>query len=268
MARQLPPRQERMGASRASPEGYETVATGLLLDRGKPREHLSAAPGRAPAGQAFPASVRECVRRLFNVGAAVVLLLVASPLMLLIGLAIKLTSAGPVLFVNERVGLNRRNGTCPRPDCRRRSDKGGKLFRMYKFRTMRANAGNSDQIWARPEDPRVTPVGRVLRRYRLDELPQLINVLRGDMNVVGPRPEQPDIYGHLREEIDRYEDRQRVRPGITGWAQVNHHYDLSVDDVRKKVEMDLEYIERQSVGEDLRIMLRTVPVVVFKQGAW
>jgi len=257
-----------MGASRASPEGYETGAPGLLLDRGKPRDHLSAAPSRAAAEQAFPAPVRESVRRLLNVGAAVVLLLVATPLMLLIAVAIKLTSAGPVLFVNERVGFNRRNGRCPRPDCRRRSDKGGKLFGMYKFRTMRAEAGNGDQVWAQPDDPRATSLGRILRKYRLDELPQLINVLRGDMNVVGPRPEQPGIYARLREEIDRYEDRQRVRPGITGWAQVNHHYDLSVDDVRKKVQMDLEYIERQSVGEDLRIMLRTVPVVVFKKGAW
>ena len=115
---------------------------------------------------------------------------------------------------------------------------------------------------------RVTPIGRVLRTYRLDEVPQLWNVLRGDMNVVGPRPEQPQIFAHLRTQIEHYADRQRVRPGITGWAQINHCYDRSVGDVRRKVAYDLEYLARHSVLEDLKIMVRTVPVVVFKRGAW
>jgi lipopolysaccharide/colanic/teichoic acid biosynthesis glycosyltransferase len=114
----------------------------------------------------------------------------------------------------------------------------------------------------------VTPVGRVLRKYRLDELPQLFNVLKGDMNIVGPRPEQPEIFMKLRDEVERYGDRQRVLPGITGLAQINLHYDMSVDDVRKKVKFDLEYAARQSALEDLRTMVRTVPVVLFRRGGW
>ena len=114
----------------------------------------------------------------------------------------------------------------------------------------------------------MTAVGRILRKYRLDELPQLVNVLRGDMNIVGPRPEQPRIFAELREQIPHYQMRQRVRPGITGWAQVNQGYDDSLDNVRQKVAYDLEYLRRHSVVEDLRILARTVPVVVFRRGAW
>src|SRR2546426_227598 len=112
------------------------------------------------------------------------------------------------------------------------------------------------------------PVGGVLRKLRLDELPQLFNVLMGDMNVVGPRPEQPTIFVYLREQIEGYQRRQRVRPGITGWAQVNQGYDTTVGDVRRKVGYDLEYIGRQSVFEDLRIMLRTAPVMLLRRGGW
>ena len=118
------------------------------------------------------------------------------------------------------------------------------------------------------DDHRVTQVGRVLRRFRLDELPQLINVLKGDMNIVGPRPEQPAIFVYLREQIEGYQRRQRVRPGITGWAQVNQGYDTSIDDVRRKVRYDLEYIRRQSPFEDLKIMAHTLPVMAFRQSGW
>jgi lipopolysaccharide/colanic/teichoic acid biosynthesis glycosyltransferase len=124
------------------------------------------------------------------------------------------------------------------------------------------------QVWATPTDPRVTRLGRILRLYRLDELPQLVNVLLGDMDVVGPRPEQPAIFTRLRAQVDSYQKRQSVRPGITGWAQINLKYDSSVADVRKKLEYDLEYIRRRSCTEDLRIMVRTLPVVAGKQGAW
>ena len=126
----------------------------------------------------------------------------------------------------------------------------------------------SEQVWASPDDPRVTSVGRVLRKYRLDELPQLINVLLGDMNIVGPRPEQPKIVVDLQQQINAYNMRHKVRPGITGWAQINHHYDRSIEDVRRKVSLDLEYIRRRSLSEDLKIMLRTVPVVVLRKGGW
>jgi lipopolysaccharide/colanic/teichoic acid biosynthesis glycosyltransferase len=211
----------------------------------------------------------EGLRRALNLTVAAVGLVVATPFMALIALAIKLTSRGPVFYTQTRVGIDRRAEGLPPGNSRRRADCGGKPFRIYKFCTMTpaARPTERDEVWARPDDPRITPVGRILRSYRLDELPQLINVLRGDMNVVGPRPEQPTIFARLRVEIDRYDERQRVRPGITGWAQVNHRYDQSVDDVRRKLAFDLEYIARQSFLEDLRIMMRTVPVVLGKLGA-
>ena len=140
---------------------------------------------------------------------------------------------------------------------------------MYKFRSMRVDAEKNGQaVWAMKRDPRVTLVGRVLRRTRLDELPQLYNVLKGDMNIVGPRPERPTIFADLRATIPEYPMRQRVKPGITGWAQINQSYDACVDDVRRKVKYDLEYVQRQGLVEDLRIMSMTVPVMLFGRGGW
>ncbi len=202
-------------------------------------------------------------RRIFNVVVALIGLLVLWPVMLVIAILVKLTSPGPVFYTQTRVGVDRR----AKDDAgffRRRIDYGGRLFTIYKFRTMRVAPPTATQVWASKGDPRITPIGRILRKYRLDELPQLINVLRGEMNVVGPRPEQPDIFMQLREQIDRYQDRQRVLPGITGWAQVNQTYDSCLDDVRRKVQFDLEYARRQSVWEDVRIMARTLPVVAFR----
>jgi len=129
-----------------------------------------------------------------------------------------------------------------------------------------AEAGTG-AVWAAHHDPRVTPVGNFLRKTRLDELPQLINVVLGDMNIVGPRPERPSIFAELRENIDGYQLRQQARPGITGWAQINHSYDTSIDDVRVKIQLDLEYLARQSLAEDLKIMMRTLPVMIFKRGS-
>lgn len=217
------------------------------------------------------APVREDVpRRVLSFAVASVALLLIAPLWLAIALAIKLSSDGPVFYTQTRVGINRRR-RMPRGGRYRTTDLGGKPFRIYKFRTMIPNVPGPDdpkEVWATPHDPRVTRIGRFLRLYRLDELPQLINVLLGDMDVVGPRPEQPTIFQRLREEIDHYQERQRVRPGITGWAQINQQYDSSIDDVKRKLDYDLEYIDRKSVLEDLRIMVRTMPVVVGKQGAW
>lgn len=138
---------------------------------------------------------------------------------------------------------------------------------MYKFRTMTEGADRMGEVWASPEDPRVTRFGRFLRRYRLDELPQFFNVLKGDMNIVGPRPEQPQIFAELKEKIHEYPRRQKVLPGITGWAQVNQSYDQSLDDVKSKVELDLQYMERRSPVEDLKIMAHTIPVMLKKQGS-
>lgn len=209
----------------------------------------------------------ERPRRALNVAAAGIGLVVAAPLMLAIAALIKLTSRGSVLYSQTRVGIDTRHPARSGGNGRRRVDHGGRPFTIYKFRTMAPSSGEA-QIWARPDDPRVTPIGRILRKYRLDELPQLFNVLRGDMNLVGPRPEQPKIFAELRQQVPGYEWRQRVRPGITGWAQINQQYDTSIEDVRRKVAYDLEYVTRQSLLEDLKIMVRTVPVMVFKQGAW
>jgi lipopolysaccharide/colanic/teichoic acid biosynthesis glycosyltransferase len=138
---------------------------------------------------------------------------------------------------------------------------------MIKFRTMYVNHdAGQPQVWAKKDDPRITPVGRVLRAFRLDELPQLLNVIRGEMNIVGPRPEQPQIFKELRAEIGRYSSRQRVLPGITGWAQVNNGYDQSFTDVERKLTYDLEYIRRCSPGEDMKIMAKTIPVVLQRKG--
>jgi lipopolysaccharide/colanic/teichoic acid biosynthesis glycosyltransferase len=140
---------------------------------------------------------------------------------------------------------------------------------IYKFRTMRVGAETRHgAVWATKGDARVTSVGGLMRKLRLDELPQLFNVLIGDMNIVGPRPERPSIFSRLRVDIDDYPLRQRTRPGITGWAQINQSYDTSFDDVRRKVRYDLEYLQRQGVREDLKIMAKTVPVILFRKGGW
>ena len=200
---------------------------------------------------------------------AVLALLAAAAGAPVMAVLVKLTSRGPVFYPQERVGLDRRTPARTQHNHRRSQDLGGRPFTIYKFRTMRVDAEqHSGAVWAREHDPRVTPVGRVLRQYRLDELPQLLNVLRGEMNIVGPRPERPTIFAELREHIAEYPLRQRAKPGITGLAQINHHYDRSLDDVRTKVSYDLEYIRRQSLREDLRIMLKTIPVILLRRGGW
>ena len=207
--------------------------------------------------------------RAVNFVLAAIALFVALPLLLLIAIAIKFTSRGPVLYTQERVGLDRRTPGVNPGNHRRTRDIGGKPFTIYKFRTMRVDAeAQSGAVWATQNDPRVTPVGRFLRQYRLDEIPQLLNVMRGEMNIVGPRPERPTIFAELREHIKEYPLRQKAKPGITGLAQIYHHYDRSLDDVRTKVRFDLEYIRRQSLGEDLMIMLKTIPVILFRRGGW
>jgi len=209
------------------------------------------------------------VRRSINVMAALVLLILASPIMLAVALAVRLSSPGPVLFTQPRVGLDRRRHVPGAPeDPRRKEDIGGKVFRIYKFRTMVHQPPEvRKEVWASQDDPRITSVGRILRKFRLDELPQLFNVIRGDMNLVGPRPEQPGIFQELRKEINGYESRQRVLPGITGLAQVKQSYDQSLDDVRRKVALDLTYVEEESPIRDVQIMAQTIPVVLFGRGA-
>ena len=212
---------------------------------------------------------RRRARRGVNVLAALILLVLASPVMLLAALLIKLTSPGPVFFTQTRIGLDRRRDESGSPaDPRRSSDLGGRPFEILKFRSMTYQPPEErEQVWASPTDPRITPVGKYLRKFRIDELPQLLNVLRGDMNLVGPRPEQPAIFGELRESIEEYQARQRVLPGITGLAQVNLAYDSDLNSVRKKVKLDLEYAVKECPLQDLRIMAKTVPVVLLGKGS-
>lgn len=209
------------------------------------------------------------LRRPLNVLAAAVLIVLTAPLMLVIAALVRLTSRGPAIYMQPRVGLDRRvdrgQGSI---NPRRIRDLGGRVFTMYKFRTMYVqDDAQPQQVWASEDDPRITPVGRVLRAFRLDELPQLFNVLVGDMNIVGPRPEQPDIFDDIRHEVGHYTRRQRVLPGITGLAQVSLPYDADIEDVRKKVDLDLQYLRRRSPGEDLRIMAKTMPVMVKRKGS-
>ena len=245
---------------RAGSAAPSTIQQPWSADRERAPEGLP--DGQSPDQERWPS-------RVLNLSLAVLALVCLAPVFVLLAIAVKLTSRGPVLYTQERVGLDRRGFIQASLNHRRKSDLGGRPFTIYKFRTMRVGAeSQSGAVWAQQDDPRVTPIGRVLRQYRLDELPQLLNVLRGDMNIVGPRPERPGIFAELRTHIAEYPLRQRTKPGITGLAQISQHYDSSIDDVRNKVRYDLEYIRRQSVREDLRIMVRTVPVVLFRRGGW
>jgi len=187
-------------------------------------------------------------RALDVVVALTVGLVVVVPLLPLIALAIRLDSPGPVFYSQIRVGIN------------------GRPFRIYKFRSMCRDAERGGAVWAKVGDPRVTSVGRFMRLTRLDELPQLWNVVRGDMSLVGPRPERPEFTALLEREVPGYAKREVVKPGLTGWAQVCHRYMSTIEDNRTAVEFDLFYVEQASLSLDLKILLRTVPVVVRKQG--
>ena len=166
-------------------------------------------------------------------------LVLMSPVMLLIAAAVRIRERGPVLYLQTRVGQS------------------GRTFTLYKFRTMRGDAETNGHVWACPDDPRVTPLGRFLRKSRLDELPQLWNILKGDMSVVGPRPERPEFVGPLTSLIPFYDERHLIKPGLTGWAQINFPYGSSVSDARGKLQLDLYYIKHTSLELDLIILLRT-----------
>lgn len=211
----------------------------------------------------------ETLNRVMNVAIATIGLILAAPIMVVFAVLVRVTSRGPIIYTQARVGLDRRRVAGePLAYDRRTRDLGGRPFLILKFRTMRKDAETNGAVWAVKRDARVTPIGRIMRKYRIDELPQLINVIRGDMNIVGPRPERPVIFSRLCDDIAEYPLRQRARPGITGLAQVSQAYDTSIDDVRAKVQYDLQYIERRGVAKDLEIMARTVPVMIFRKGGW
>lgn len=234
----------------------------LFVDAGRERRPRTLPPLTPPARS-------DQLVRALNIAIAGTALLLLAPVLVLVAVAIALSSPGPIIYAQTRVGQDRRRRTRSSSVFDRRTcDLGGRVFRIYKFRTMRIDAERRGVQWATKNDPRVTMLGRILRQTRLDELPQLINVVLGDMNIVGPRPERPSIVRRLAESIEEYPLRHWAKPGITGLAQINLSYDTCLDDVRAKVRYDLEYIQRQSVTEDLRIMLCTMPAMLFRRGGW
>jgi lipopolysaccharide/colanic/teichoic acid biosynthesis glycosyltransferase len=197
----------------------------------------------------FALGWRLMLKRVLDVLGGALGLVIALPILAAVAAAIKLTSKGPVLYSQERVG------------------RFGDRFRIYKFRTMRVDAEAEGPVWAAgEEDPRLTPIGRFLRRSHLDELPQFLNVLRGDMSLVGPRPERPHFVATLHGAIPSYDDRLLLKPGMTGLAQVHYHYDASLADVRKKLRYDLLYVKRMCLMLDVQILAWTLLVVATGKG--
>lgn len=189
------------------------------------------------------------MKRLIDFASSTILLIASVPVMLLTAVAIKLESRGPVFFRQKRVG------------------KDGQVYYTLKFRSMKEGAENAGAAWAAENDSRVTRVGRVIRFLRIDELPQILNVFRGEMSLVGPRPERPEFVRELEERIPYYGIRHSIRPGITGWAQVKYGYGASVEDALKKLEYDIFYLKNMSILLDVKILLKTIGVVLFGQGA-
>jgi len=189
------------------------------------------------------------LKRLMDLIVSLIIILITMPVWLITAVAIKLESKGPVFFTQERCGQN------------------GSVFRMIKFRSMRKDAEKlTGPVWSQKDDPRITGVGKIIRKVRIDEIPQMINVLTGDMSLVGPRPERPFFVEKLAGEIPYYKRRLKVRPGVTGWAQVKHKYDETIEDVKIKLRYDLFYIENMSLRMDFKIIFRTIFVVLFGKG--
>jgi lipopolysaccharide/colanic/teichoic acid biosynthesis glycosyltransferase len=192
----------------------------------------------------------EQIKRAIDIVLSVIGLTITSPILIFSAILIKLDSKGPIIYKQIRLGLN------------------NKVFRIYKLRSMCQDAEKgTGAVWAAKNDPRVTSLGKILRKSRIDEIPQLINVFRGDMSIVGPRPERPELVLTLKTLIHDYEKRLTVKPGITGLAQVLHKYDESIEDVRTKVKYDLTYIQNRNLYTDLRIMAQTFGVVLTGKGA-
>jgi sugar transferase (PEP-CTERM system associated) len=194
--------------------------------------------------------LRTAIKRDFDIAVSLLLLTLTLPIMLLTAIAIKLESRGPILYLQERVGLRGRSFMCP------------------KFRSMSIDAEKDGVArWATKNDSRVTRVGAVIRACRIDELPQLVSVLRGEMSLVGPRPERPTFVRQLQAQIPFYDIRHSVKPGVTGWAQVRYSYGASIEDARRKHQFDLYYVKNHSLFLDLLVMVETVSVVLFREGA-
>jgi len=226
-----------------APSFYEQITGKLFLE------------GMTPSWIIFSegfkvSSLSKLLKRGVDISCGVIGILLIAPFLPLIALAIKLDSTGPILYWQERVGEKE------------------KLFKLYKFRTMRVDAENgTGAVWAQQNDTRVTRVGAFFRKSRIDELPQFFNILRGDMSMVGPRPERPEFVSKLKEAIPYYSERHFVKPGVTGWAQVRYAYGASVEDALEKLRYDLYYIKNLSLTLDFMIILETIQVVLFRKGA-
>jgi exopolysaccharide biosynthesis polyprenyl glycosylphosphotransferase len=224
----------------------ETSFDAVMAAALRNRVHGSTSHARGPEQEAALVGV---VRRGRDIVGSLLLLMLTLPLLLLVVWLIKLDSPGPVLYRQDRVGLH------------------GRIFTLWKFRSMRVDAEAAGPCWAAERDPRITRVGAVIRACRIDELPQLVNVVRGEMSLVGPRPERPHFTAQLALVIPRYDERVSVPPGITGWAQVSYPYGASIEDARAKLDYDLHYLANRSLLFDLRILAATVRVVLFRVGA-
>ena len=220
---------------------YERVTGRVLLDLVRPSWLIFSSRGRRARTNEV---IRVVIHRLFALIGAILSL----PIALVTALVIKIESRGPALYKQERVGKN------------------GRTFTLMKFRSMRVDAEKDGPVWASTGDSRMTRVGRIIRKIRVDEIPQFWNILRGDMNFVGPRPERPHFVSQLAEEINYYEQRHLIAPGLTGWAQIKYPYGASIDDARKKLEYDLYYIKNQSVTLDATIMFETIKTILFGRG--
>ncbi len=221
---------------------YERVTGKILIDDLRPSWLIFSDGFRV-------SRITRLMKRTIDLTLSLIMLIAATPAMLLTALAIVIEDGRPVLYRQERVGENRR------------------IFTLSKFRSMRKDAENGTPMWARDGDDRITSVGRVIRKTRLDELPQLWNVIRGDMSFVGPRPERPYFVEELSKDIPFYQQRHAVKPGITGWAQVKYRYGASLEDATEKLRYDLYYIKHLSIFFDLTIVFDTVKVVLFRKGA-
>jgi sugar transferase (PEP-CTERM system associated) len=222
---------------------YERVCGRVCLREIRPSQLIF-------SGELGPRRQNLLYQRVSNMVVAVIGIIVSFPIILLTALAVRLTSAGPVLYRQTRVGLD------------------GVLFTVYKFRSMRVDAEvGTGAVWARKDDPRVTSVGRFIRAIRFDELPQLYNVIKGEMSIVGPRPERPEFVKALSEQIPYYRQRHCVRPGITGWAQINYKYGDTLEDTITKLEYDLYYIKNMSMALDTYIIFHTLKAMMLSRGA-
>ena len=220
---------------------YERLTGRVLLDMIRPSWLIFSSRGRR-------ARINELARTTMHRTLALVGAFLSMPIVIVTAILIKLDSRGPILYKQERVGKN------------------GRTFRVMKFRSMRVDAEKDGPVWAKTDDQRMTCIGRVIRKIRVDEIPQFWNILRGDMNFVGPRPERPHFVEQLAQEIPYYEQRHLMAPGLTGWAQINYPYGASIEDAKQKLQYDLYYMKNQSLSLDATIMFETIKTILFGKG--